>query len=81
MTNNLGGGSYLLFGYTASFAAYSKTVLASYKNNVSLLTPDALQVTANYGNNQYILSSGFYGAVNDLGFGFSESANYPVNGY
>lgn len=80
MTNDLGNG-YLLFGFTSSFGAYSNTVLSSYKNNTLLLTPNSLDVTANYGNNQYILSSGFYGSANNLGFGFSESNSYPVNGY
>ena len=74
------GGSYIMFGFTSSFPADNVTVNSRYKNNVLLSTTDALQVTASYGNNTQILSSGYYGAVNMNSIGFGNSTTYPLLG-
>lgn len=77
---NFGGTTYVMFGFTISFAADGITVNSRYKNNVLLSTPDALQVTSNYGNNTQILSSAYYGAVNFNQIGFGNSTTYPLLG-
>lgn len=79
---NFGGGStFIMLGLTTSNVADSIVVNSRFKNNVSLVTSNAIDVNTNYGNNTQILSSGFYGAVSLWGgFGFANSTAYPILG-
>lgn len=81
ITNFGGSSSYLLFGFTSSFAADTLTVNSRFKNGVSLVTNDATQVTTNYGNNTQLLSSAFYsGGVTFSGLGWGNSTSFPTLG-
>ena len=81
ITNFGGGSSYLLFGFTVSFAPDTLTVNSRFKNGSSLVTNDAPQVTTNYGNNTQLLSSAFYsGGATFSTFGWGNSTSFPTTG-
>ena len=80
ITNFGGGSSYVMFGFTSSFSPDTIAVLSRYKNNVLLSTPDAPQVSSNYGNNTQILNSAYYSSFSWSGIGFGNSTSFPLLG-
>ena len=80
---NFGGFSdYLYYGnISGGGAPFSIPVINLYKNNVLTSTTTTTAVYTAYGQNTYILSSGYFGTVNFAGFGFSNLGTLECNAY